>query len=137
MSTLPWNLLPVFLALAWLAGLAFAQPGERTGRSRYAFWILWAGVIYPAGAILLLAGAGPDHAPLWWTYVALYLGQVFVLGAETSRRLADAGRSRWLGLPVGIPFLGLVPAACLLLQPKRDGVAQWRARRTVGASANA
>lgn len=137
MSEFPWGLLPAYLALAWVAGLMFAQPGERTSRGRYALWALWAGVIYPAGAILCLSGVGREHDLLLWLGMVLYLGQVFVLGVETARRLEDAGRNRWLGLPVGLPGLGLLPAlGLLLLHSQRDELARWRVRHTVEISAN-
>lgn len=115
MNTVPWTAFLLLGLLTPLLGLALAGREARVSRSGYALWLLWGGLVYPCGFVLLLAGAGYHSPVIWWLYLGLYLAQTFILGAQTARRLHDAGRSRWLGLPVLIPLVGLVPGLGLLL----------------------
>lgn len=128
MNTVPWTLFVLLVGLVPLAGLALAASGTRAGRGEYMLWLLWGGLIYPSGFVLLLAGAGYHSWFLWWLYLALYLVQAFILGTQTARRLQDVGRSRWLGLPVLVPLLGLIPGLGLaLLSPARERKLDWHA----------
>lgn len=130
MNSVPWTFFLLLGGLTPLAGLALAGREARASRGEYLLWLLWGGLIYPSGFALLLAGAGYHSPILWWLYLGLYLAQAFILGAQTARRLQDAGRSRWLGLPVLIPLLGLVPGFGLaLLAPaeRRGHQPDWQA----------
>ncbi len=129
MDTVPWTAFLLLMALIPLAGLALAGAGERAGRGEYALWLLWGGLVYPCGFVLVLGTADVHGPALWWLYLGLYLAQAFILGAQTARRLQDAGRSRWLGVPVLVPLLGLVPGlGVLLLAPAGQpaGGALWQ-----------
>lgn len=126
MDTIPWTLFLLLVGFAPLAGLALAAKGTRAGRGEYMLWLLWGGLIYPCGVVLLLAGAGHHSSLLWWLYLGLYLAQAFILGTQTARRLHDAGRSRWLGLPAVVPLLGLLPGLGLaLLSPAQERKPGW------------
>ncbi len=129
MHTVPWTLFLLLVGLAPLAGLALAAREMRAGRGEYLLWLLWGGLVYPGGFVLLLAAAGQHSPILWWLYLVLYLGQAFVLGMQTARRLQDAGRSRWLGLPVLVPLLGLLPGLALAFLPPagRERRLDWHA----------
>lgn len=129
MQSLPWPiLLPLLVLVPW-AGLLLASSIERTGRGIYGFWLFWAGLVYPSGALLLLA-VDPGQALLGWLYILVYLGQLLVLGTCTARRLQDAGRSRWSGLLLAIPIVGTLPALALLAMPSEG-------RRVPGAREHA
>jgi hypothetical protein len=85
-ETVPWTPL-VLVSLAPLAGLLAAGREARTGRGGFIFWLAWAGLVFPGGALFLLLLAGPQAAPLWSAYFVLWLGQLFVLGGKTAQHL--------------------------------------------------
>lgn len=128
MHAIPWTAFLLLSLLTPLLGLLLAGRDARASRGEYVLWLLWGGLIYPCGFVLLLAAAAYHSPVVWWLYLALYLAQAFILGIQTARRLQDAGRSRWLGLPVLIPLVGVLPGLGLvLLAPAaHEGKLGWR-----------
>jgi uncharacterized membrane protein YhaH (DUF805 family) len=117
MDMVHWPTFIGMLSLATIAGLICVGRSEIATRLDYAAWLIWATLIFPSGHLLLALGIGDSFPVLLWTYLALHLGQVFVLGAKTAMRFQDAGLSRWFGLLMTIPVLGMLPGVALAFVP--------------------